>query len=70
MGDLVWRVPAISVCVWLGIAPCAVMEASQSLWVQIPLVVSTLWWGALAGFLVKVGVRVISTTTTTTKDGR
>lgn len=67
MGDLVWRLPAIFLCVWLGVAPAAVIKTGQSLWVQIPLVVSSIWWGALAGFLVKVSVRVISTTTT--KDG-
>jgi len=55
--DLVWRVPAIAACVWLCVGTYTAIE-NQPLVVQIPLTVSTMWWGSLAVLLVDIKIQI------------
>lgn len=63
MKDLLWRIPAIGFCVWLGVSCILGTDKAPAFGVKAALFISAVLWLALAGLLVKATVRFSSTPT-------
>lgn len=59
--DLLWRVPAIGFCVWLAVACVLGTDMVPTLGLKAALFISSVFWLALAGILVKATVTFTST---------